>query len=458
MINKVRTSYSLIKIFQYLNEVKKLELIKYNKKIQNKIGISLINYILFSERNILYEDNNKAKEIDLINEHIIYQGGYLNGHRNGKGKEYDEYDRLLFEGEYLNGKINGHGKEYLYGYLKFEGEYLNGKRYGKGKEYYDYENILKFEGEYLNGKIWNGIGYDENNQIIYEIKNGKGWIKEYDYGTLIFEGEYINGEKNGKAKEYFKNEYLEVVLIFDGEYKNDKKWNGKGYCHKFKKCYEIKNGEGIMIEYNKDRQFFICEYKNGMRNGFGREFDEFGRLIFEGQYLDGAINGIGREICNNSIIFQVRYINGKRFGKGIEYDRDVKELFIGEYLYGYKVKGKEIINGEIEYEGFYLLNNKWEGQGFDKKGNIIYELINGNGKVKEYLGGNLKFEGEYLNGLRHGKGKEYYDKDSLIFEGEYLNGKRNGKGKEYNGSGKLLFEGEYLNGKKNGYGREYTET
>ena len=41
-----------------------------------------------------------------------------------------------------------------------------------------------------------------------------------------------------------------------------------------------------MIEYNKDRQFFICEYKNGMRNGFGREFDEFGRLIFEGQYLD----------------------------------------------------------------------------------------------------------------------------------------------------------------------------
>ena len=90
--------------------------------------------------------------------------------------------------------------------------------------------------------------------------------------------------------------------------------------------------------------------------------------------------------------------------------------------------------------------------------NIIYELINRNGKVKEYLGGSLKFEGEYLNGLRHWKGKEYYDKDSLIFEGEYLNGKWNGKGKEYNGSGKLLFEGEYLNGKKKGYGREYNET
>jgi len=33
----------------------------------------------------------------------------------------------------------------------------------------------------------------------------------------------------------------------------------------------------------------------------------------------------------------------------------------------------------------------------------------------------------------------------IIFEGEYLNGKRNGKGKEYYNNGKLQFEGEYLN-------------
>jgi len=34
----------------------------------------------------------------------------------------------------------------------------------------------------------------------------------------------------------------------------------------------------------------------------------------------------------------------------------------------------------------------------------------------------------------------------LIFEGEYLNGERNGKGKEYSYSGALLFEGEFVNG------------
>ena len=37
----------------------------------------------------------------------------------------------------------------------------------------------------------------------FEIKDGKGNIKEYsDCGILIFEGDYLNGKRNGKGKEY----------------------------------------------------------------------------------------------------------------------------------------------------------------------------------------------------------------------------------------------------------------
>ena len=39
------------------------------------------------------------------------------------------------------------------------------------------------------------------------------------------------------------------------------------------------------------------------------------------------------------------------------------------------------------------------------------------------------FEGEYINGLENGYGKEYYKNWNIIFEGKYLNGKINGKGK-----------------------------
>jgi len=99
--------------------------------------------------------------------------------------------------------------------------------------------------------------------------------------------------------------------------------------------------------------------------------------------------------------------------------------FEGEYLYFYKIKGKFYVNDKLEYEGEFLYDKKWNGKGYDENGNIIYELINGNGKVKEYnYEGKLVFEGEYLNGKRNGKGKEYYSNGTLSFEGEYLNGKK----------------------------------
>ena len=85
----------------------------------------------------------------------------------------------------------------------------------------------------------------------------------------------------------------------------------------------------------------------------------------------------------------------------------------------------------MEYEGEYSYDKKWNGKGYDENGNIIYELINGNAKVKEYdYHGKLEFEGEYLNGQRNGKGKEYDYDGKLWFEGEYLNGKRLKKGKK----------------------------
>ena len=74
---------------------------------------------------------------------------------------------------------NGKGVEYKIkkdNLLVFKGEYLNGKRNGKGREYYD-NNNLKYQGEYKEGKIWNGKGYDIKGKLEFEVKNGNGKVK-----------------------------------------------------------------------------------------------------------------------------------------------------------------------------------------------------------------------------------------------------------------------------------------
>ena len=66
--------------------------------------------------------------------------------------------------------------DYYSGKLLFEGEYYDNKRHGKGKEFDFYTGKLIFEGEFRDGKKWIGKGYNENNQVEYEIKNGNGPI------------------------------------------------------------------------------------------------------------------------------------------------------------------------------------------------------------------------------------------------------------------------------------------
>ena len=85
------------------------------------------------------------------------------------------------------------------------------------------------------------------------------------------------------------------------------------------------------------------------------------------------------------------------------------------------------------------------GTSFNKNNEKVYEIKDGIGIIKEYGDyGELKFEGEYFNGERNGREKEYSD-GKLKFEGEYFNGERNGRGKEYNSKNNLEFEGAYLN-------------
>ena len=192
--------------------------------------------------------------------------------------------------------------------------------------------------ENIYDKKWNGKGYDENLNITYELINGDGKVKEYDYeGRLEFEGEYINGKliykgeyrkgrKTGNGDDY-SNENISILKInnndnFQGEFLFNRKWTGKEYDKNGNLVCEIINGKGKGKEYYSSGKLkFEGEYFDG-RKWNGKEYDENGELKCE--FKNG--HGFGKEYGYNSkIIFEGEYLNEKRNGKGKEYDNNDKK-------------------------------------------------------------------------------------------------------------------------------------
>ena len=132
---------------------------------------------------------------------------------------------------------------------------------GNGKEYNHYSFFI-FEGEYINWKRWNGIGFDKDKNILYELKNGKGFVKEFNYKYIEFELEYKNWERKGTGKEYDYN----GQVTFKGEYLNGKRLDGKGFDKNKNILYELKNGKGYVKELINNYIEFEGEYKNGEKN------------------------------------------------------------------------------------------------------------------------------------------------------------------------------------------------
>ena len=73
-------------IFSFLYEKKKLKMIINNKSYQNDFKIDIDNYKKLSGKYIIGERNGIGKEYISNAEILIFEGNYMNGIKNGKGK------------------------------------------------------------------------------------------------------------------------------------------------------------------------------------------------------------------------------------------------------------------------------------------------------------------------------------------------------------------------------------
>ena len=160
------------------------------------------------------------------------------------------------------------------------------------------------------------------------------------------------------------------------------------------------------------------------------EYNEETKLV----YVEGekeAFTGIAKYYSKDeSSIFEFPYKNGKKEGRGKEYYPSGKfksdAFFIDGLLQGKSIGYYE--NGNLEYEENY------------KDGEL-------DGLIKDYFeSGKIKAEINYKNGELDGPAKEYYENGQVYIQESYQNGELEGESFNFNEDGSLRSKAVYKNG------------
>ena len=83
MLERIKSRFFAKILFSYLDEKKKLKLVRYNKSLQKNLAISSNYYLHFNGRYIIYESNGKGKEYSQNGE-LIYEVNFYSVKRMEK--------------------------------------------------------------------------------------------------------------------------------------------------------------------------------------------------------------------------------------------------------------------------------------------------------------------------------------------------------------------------------------
>ena len=183
----------------------------------------------------------------------------------------------LYKGELnLNGKFNGYGELYFKSGKKLEGKFDNGKLNGYGR-LIDLFGVICYEGTFKDNQLMDGKGK------IIEIGE--------DGSRTVYEGDIKNMKKEGNGIE-IKKDYT-----YMGQFSND-----------------VKHGHGKAI-FNDDETVYEGDFINGQMKGIGI-YHWKNKNTYEGEILNGKMHGKGKYIWADGSKYEGNYVNNKREGFG----------------------------------------------------------------------------------------------------------------------------------------------
>ena len=301
---------------------------------------------------------------------------------------YSDGVTMKWEGSCVNGKADGFGKltKYKDGQYEstYEGEFLNGIREGKGKFSHKSETIL--ECNFKNGQA---IGYGK-----YDLGNGN-----------YYNGEIINYRQHGNGTLKMAN-----GSKFEGFFVSDRMYTGKftnfdgkvTYIQKYIPVEKISEKSG---RYKPEIGVRVTEYFDDKWNRCQQKDASFYRLVtYES---DNKPKGVVKDF----------YISGQLQSEFtavyLDYEDEGKNFHEGEATWYFK-------NGKIEQKRYYF-NNKING-----KNTFYYD----NGQMAQEINYSLGvYDGLYQQWYKTGKLKisAFYETGRLV-ENKYIEYDENGLG------------------------------
>lgn len=224
------------------------------------------------------------------------------------------------------------------------------------------------EGIYQNGAL-HGYGYlNLNNELFQGLfqkgkRDGYGISKKPD-GTLIFEGRYIEGNKQCGQEPYDENSY------FVGFYDQDEKFYGYLFDDKTNHLLfsgPFKNNKPVRKllptitprDSNKKHGLYTLKNENESYTGLFKEglYHGFGILIRPGQTIHGVFEEgdlkTGTEKYDEETIFMGTYEASER-ARGVLVDvKTMKILYHGDFINGHPSGiPKKTLKKKLTYVGF----------------------------------------------------------------------------------------------------------
>jgi len=231
--------------------------------------------------------------------------------------------------------------------------------------------------------------------------------------------------------------------------------------------HDIYDGKGTIFD-QEGEVLFAGEFVNHMKQGNGIMYLK-GQIIYQGEFIQNKKQGTGILYKDGQIYYEGQFRNDLMDGYGIlYYEEDViapfKDLrtqyahlnrpqFEGDFVHGMK-KGK----GTQYYPNGFL----------QYEGDFMWNHMQGAGKyyyapetptaleLAEGVTG-LHYEGYFFEDMKHGKGKVYSRQGVLEAEGQFKEDVMTGKGTLYYPNGQASYIGDLVNGEKHGRGDFYNE-